>query len=341
MELTPEIDAEENIDAEEIIENGEIIDAEEIAVEFSKETAVGWPAINPVLPAIGHIDAYIRAIHQLPYLTQEEEVSFARKLRDENDFECAAKLTMSHLRMVVSASRNYLGYGLPHADLIQEGTIGLMKAVKRFDPEMGIRLASYAGPWIRSEISDYVLKNTRMVKLATSKTQRKLFYNLRSMRNEMFDRPQSHEKHREWMNSAEIQEMSDRLNVPVSDVIEMEKRLGGSDLSTNSSFMDGEGDVNALERLHEMQELKQEPSLLLEVKQQNRMVSEGVPAALSLLNERERRIIEERWIKDISDGESRLSLHDLSAEFGVSAERIRQIEVKAMKTMRKVLEKYV
>src|SRR5436853_7594341 len=182
-----------------------------------------------VVPSLGNLDAYISAVNRVPLLTQEEETSLARRLRDHGDLQAAGRLVTSHLRLVVSISRQYLGYGLPHGDLIQEGNVGLMKAVKRFDPEQGVRLVSYAIHWIKAEIHEYILKNWRMVKVATTKAQRKLFFNLRSMKQSLKDDADA-ETHRETLTDAQIDVMARELNVKREEVIEMEARMAGGDV---------------------------------------------------------------------------------------------------------------
>ena len=186
---------------------------------------------NPwaVVPSLGNLDAYISAVNRLPMLTAEEEQEFARKFKEHNDLEAAGKLVLSHLRLVVSVSRKYLGYGLPHGDLIQEGNIGLMKAVKRFDPDQGVRLVSYALHWIKAEIHEYILKNWRMVKVATTKAQRKLFFNLRSMKQGFKDDADA-QTHRDSLTDAQIEVMARELNVKREEVIEMEARMAGGDV---------------------------------------------------------------------------------------------------------------
>src|SRR4051812_34548506 len=194
---------------------------------------------NPwaVVPSLGNLDAYISAVNRLPMLTPEEEHEFAKKFKEENDLEAAGKLVLSHLRLVVSVSRKYLGYGLPHGDLIQEGNIGLMKAVKRFDPDHGVRLVSYALHWIRAEIHEYILKNWRMVKVATTKAQRKLFFNLRSMKQGFKDDAES-QTHRDTLTDAQIDTMARQLNVKREEVIEMETRMSGGDVLLDPSPSD-------------------------------------------------------------------------------------------------------
>lgn len=273
---------------------------------------------------LGNIDAYISAVNRVPMLSQEEEVSLARRLRDQNDLGAAQKLVMSHLRLVVSIARGYLGYGLPHADLIQEGNIGLMKAVKRFDPDQNVRLVSYAMHWIKAEMHEYILKNWRLVKVATTKAQRKLFFNLRS-----------HKEGLDTMTPAQVDALANTLNVKREEVIEMEMRLSGRDIALDAPTDD---DDDKFAPIAYLSTDSSEPTRMLEVKQFDRMQSEGLENALSRLDPRSRRIVEARWLAE--DDGSGATLHDLADEFGVSAERIRQIEAVALKKMRGALEEF-
>jgi RNA polymerase sigma-32 factor len=270
----------------------------------------------PVPSAVGSIEAYIQAVNRFPMLTQDEESAYARRLRDNNDLEGAQRLVLSHLRLVVSIARNYLGYGLPHADLIQEGNIGLMKAVKRFDPERGVRLVSFAMHWIKAEIHEYILRNWRMVKIATTKAQRKLFFNLRSMKPGL-----------NTLNHDEVNGMAAKLGVKPGEVVEMETRLSGQDLALEA----GPDDENErFAPIGYLTDSDAEPSRIIEAEQWERVRSEGLGNALGSLDARSRRIVEARWLNETKPA----TLHDLAAEFGVSAERIRQIEQKAMQKMR-------
>jgi RNA polymerase sigma-32 factor len=294
---------------------------------------------NPwaVVPSLGNLDAYISAVNRLPMLTLEEEQAFARKLKETNDIEAAGKLVLSHLRLVVSVSRKYLGYGLPHGDLIQEGNIGLMKAVKRFDPDQGVRLVSYALHWIKAEIHEYILKNWRMVKVATTKAQRKLFFNLRSMKQGFKDDADV-ETHRDTLTDAQIDVMAKELNVKREEVIEMETRMSGGDVMLDPAPSDdGEEGFGPIAYLADA---SHEPTQMMESRQRDVLASDGIATALEALDPRSRRIVEERWLKVNDDGSGGLTLHDLAAEYGVSAERIRQIEVAAMKKMKKALAAY-
>jgi RNA polymerase sigma-32 factor len=293
-----------------------------------------------LVPSLGNLDAYITAANRMPMLTLEEEQSFARKLKDTNDLEAAGKLVLSHLRLVVSVSRQYLGYGLPHGDLIQEGNVGLMKAVKRFDPDQGVRLVSYALHWIKAEIHEYVLKNWRMVKVATTKAQRKLFFNLRSMKQGFkADAAAGDEAtHRDTLNASEIGLMAKKLNVKREEVIEMETRMMGGDVLLDPSPSD-DGD-DAFGPIAYLADTNHEPTAMLAAHQRDVLATDGIATALAELDPRSRRIVEERWLKVNDDGSGGLTLHDLASEYSISAERVRQIEVAAMKKMKKALAEF-
>jgi len=294
---------------------------------------------NPwaVVPSLGNLDAYISAANRLPMLTPQEEQEFARKFKEHNDLEAAGKLVLSHLRLVVSVSRKYLGYGLPHGDLIQEGNIGLMKAVKRFDPDQGVRLVSYALHWIKAEIHEYILKNWRMVKVATTKAQRKLFFNLRSMKQGFKDNADA-QTHRNSLTDAQIEVMARQLNVKREEVVEMEARMAGGDVLLDPAPSD-DGE-EAFGPIAYLADASHEPTAVMESRQRDSMATDGIAAALEQLDARSRRIVEERWLNVNDDGSGGLTLHDLAAEYGVSAERIRQIESAAMKKMKKALAAY-
>jgi RNA polymerase sigma-32 factor len=294
---------------------------------------------NPwgLVPSLGNLDAYITAANRLPMLTPEQEQEFARQLRDNNDLEAAGKLVLSHLRLVVSVSRQYLGYGLPHADLIQEGNIGLMKAVKRFDPDQGVRLVSYALHWIKAEIHEYILKNWRMVKVATTKAQRKLFFNLRSMK-QGFKADALDATHRNTLNPQEVETVATKLNVKPEEVLEMEMRMSGGDVLLDPS--PNEDSDEAFGPIAYLTDTNHEPTAMIAAHQRDVLASDGIAAALNVLDERSRRIVEERWLKVQDNGSGGMTLHDLAAEYGVSAERIRQIEVAAMKKMKAALAEY-
>ena len=287
-----------------------------------------------MVPSLGNLDAYISAANRLPMLTHEQEVSLARRLRDEGDVKAAGQLVLSHLRLVVSISRQYLGYGLPHGDLIQEGNVGLMKAVKRFDPDQGVRLVSYAMHWIKAEIHEYILKNWRMVKVATTKAQRKLFFNLRSMKQSLKDDALDGTTHRSTLTQGEVDTVARELNVKRKDVLEMETRLSGGDVALEPQSDDGEESYAPIAYLADE---SSEPSRVLDAQRRDWLAGDGIAQALDALDARSRRIVEERWLKVNDDSSGGMTLHDLAAEYGVSAERIRQIEVAAMKKMRKAL----
>ncbi|MGY6268151.1 RNA polymerase sigma factor RpoH [Achromobacter denitrificans] len=266
--------------------------------------------------ALGTIDAYISAVNRLPVLSAERETELGRRLRDQEDLGAARELILSHLRLVVSVARQYLGYGLPHADLIQEGNVGLMKAVKRFDPERGVRLVSFAVHWIKAEIHEYIIRNWRLVKVATTKAQRKLFFNLRSMRPDG-----------QTLDPDQVDHIARELNVRREDVSEMEVRLSGRDMSLENQDDD---DDSYAPIAYLSDEGRQEPTRVLERAAHDRLQGSGLSDALEALDPRSRRIVEARWLQD--DGGS--TLHELAQEFGVSAERIRQIEAAALKKMR-------
>lgn len=274
---------------------------------------------------LGNLDAYISAVNRLPMLSHAEEKSLATRLRADNDLAAAQELVLSHLRLVVSIARGYLGYGLPHADLIQEGNIGLMKAVKRFDPDQGVRLVSYAMHWIKAEMHEYILKNWRLVKVATTKAQRKLFFNLRS-----------HKPGLDAMTPGQIDALAKLLDVKREEVIEMETRLSGRDIALESPTDD---DDDKFAPIAYLASEHSEPTKVLEAQQLTRLHSEGLDTALGKLDPRSRRIVESRWLAN--DDGSGATLHTLADEFGVSAERIRQIEAAALKKMKTTLAAYV
>ncbi|MBI5436315.1 MAG: RNA polymerase sigma factor RpoH [Nitrosomonadales bacterium] len=274
----------------------------------------------PIPSAVGSLESYIQTVNRFPMLTQEEELGLATRFRQDNDLEAARQLIVSHLRLVVSVARGYAGYGLPQADLIQEGNIGLMKAVKRYDPERGVRLVSFALHWIRAEIHEYVLRNWRLVKIATTKAQRKLFFNLRSMKQGSAS-----------LKPQEVQAIARKLNVSASDVVEMEARFNGHEVALEPGANDEDDSYAPIAYLAATAE--DEPSRLLERKQLETLNSAGLAHALAGLDERSRRIIEARWLRE----DATATLHELADEFGVSAERIRQIEQKAMAKMQTAL----
>jgi len=293
---------------------------------------------NPwaMVPSLGNLDAYISAVNRIPLLTQQEETEFARKLRDTGDLQAAGRLVLSHLRLVVSVSRQYLGYGLPQGDLIQEGNVGLMKAVKRFDPEQGVRLVSYALHWIRAEIHEYILKNWRIVRLATTKAQRKLFFNLRSMKAALKGDAAEGDTYRNSLTPKEAERMARELNVKPEEVLEMETRLAGGDVALEPQG-DDDGE-EAYAPIAYLADESNEPTRVIESRRRDALSGDGISRALDALDARSRRIVEERWLKVNDDTSGGMTLHELAAEYGVSAERIRQIEVAAMKKMRGALE---
>jgi RNA polymerase sigma-32 factor len=268
----------------------------------------------------GSLEAYISTVNRFPLLSAEQERSLAQRLRDDNDLDAARQLVLSHLRLVVAVARGYLGYGLPHADLIQEGNIGLMKAVKRFDPERGVRLVSFAIHWIKAEIHEHILRNWRLVKVATTKAQRKLFFNLRSMKTGLAP-----------LTPRDVKHIAAELRVKPEEVTEMETRLAGQEVTFEG---DQDDDEAAYAPVHYLAaDRDAEPLQALEAKETEELKSAGLDSALGSLDARSRRIIETRWLRE----KDALTLHDLAAEFNVSAERIRQIEVKALEKMRKAL----
>ena len=264
---------------------------------------------------VGSLESYIHAVNRFPMLSPEQELQLARKFKSENDVESARQLVLSHLRLVVAIARGYMGYGLPHGDLIQEGNIGLMKAVKRFDPERGVRLVSFAVHWIRAEIHEFVLRNWRMVKIATTKAQRKLFFNLRSMKPTL-----------DPLTRTEIGSVAKRLKVKPEEVAEMEVRLAGQEIALEPSS----DDDDSYAPIAYLADRSAEPSDLVEARQEEDLRKHGLENALASLDVRSRRIIETRWLREKDSA----TLHDLAAEFKVSAERIRQIESKALQKMK-------
>jgi len=273
----------------------------------------------PVPSAVGSLESYIQTVNRFPILSEANEMELARRFRQDDDVDAARQLVVSHLRLVVSVARGYLGYGLPHADLIQEGNIGLMKAVKRFDPERGVRLVSFAIHWIKAEIHEYILRNWRLVKIATTKAQRKLFFNLRSLKSGLHT-----------MGPDEVNGMARQLNVKPAEVVEMETRLSGQDVALEPSSDEDDERVAPIAYLADP---RAEPSEVLAERQMQALQEDGLKKALASLDARSRNIIARRWLHE---GES-ATLHELAAEYGVSAERIRQIEAKAMQKMKGLL----
>jgi RNA polymerase sigma-32 factor len=270
----------------------------------------------PTPASLGSLDHYIQAVNRFPLLSAEQETALGRRWRQHDDVDAARQLVLSHLRLVVAVSRNYLGYGLPQADLIQEGNIGLMKAVRRFDPERGVRLVSFALHWIKAEIHEHVLRNWRLVKIATTKAQRKLFFNLRSMKRSSAA-----------LTQAEADAIATQLGVKPEEVLEMETRISGGDVSIDPT----PGDEESVTPIAYLADSDDEPAQILERLETASNRSNGLRTAMAQLDDRSRRIIEARWLRDDDDT---ATLQELADEYGVSAERIRQIESKALKTMR-------
>jgi RNA polymerase sigma-32 factor len=273
----------------------------------------------PVPCAVGSIDQYIGSVNRMPMLTEQEEMELATRLREQGDLDAARQLIVSHLRLVVSIARGYLGYGLPHADLIQEGNVGLMKAVKRFDPARGVRLVSFAIHWIKAEIHEFIVRNWRLVKIATTKAQRKLFFNLRSMKQDS-----------STLNREEVHSIATRLGVKPEEVSEMETRLCGREIALEGGNDDEDEHFAPIAYLPDPHA---EPSVVIEEAQYARLQDEGLRHALANLDARSRAIVERRWLVE---GDA-ATLHELASEYGVSAERIRQIEARAMQKMRDLL----
>jgi RNA polymerase sigma-32 factor len=271
------------------------------------------------LPTVGSLESYIQAVNRFPILSQEREVELATRFREQGELDAAREMVVSHLRLVVAIARGYLGYGLPYADLIQEGNVGLMKAVKRFDPARGVRLVSFAIHWIRAEIHEFILRNWRIVKVATTKAQRKLFFNLRSLKSGF-----------SALSRDEVEAIAGQLNVKPEEVTEMETRLGGRDVSVEPLADD---DESAFAPIAYLTNDDDEPGKILEHEQSERVRAQGLETALAALDPRSRRIIESRWLRE---GDT-ATLHQLADEFDVSAERIRQIEGQAMKKMRSLM----
>ncbi|MFN3829602.1 MAG: RNA polymerase sigma factor RpoH [Tepidimonas ignava] len=301
--------------------------------------AASWSSTALTLPPLGNLDAYISAVNRIPMLSADEERECARRWREQHDLEAAGKLVLSHLRLVVAISRQYLGYGLPQADLIQEGNIGLMKAVKRFDPTQGVRLVSYAVHWIKAEIHEFIVRNWRMVKVATTKAQRKLFFNLRALKRSVKAGAGDDEVLRERLTDAEIDVVARELNVKREDVIEMETRLSGHDVALDPLPAADDADEPQAPIAY-LADLRHEPTEVLAARERELLATEGIEQALAQLDERARRIITARWLQVNDDGSGGATLHELAAEFGISAERVRQIEAAALKKLRKALEAY-
>ena len=276
----------------------------------------------PSISSLDSFDQYVRAIKAFPLLSAEEEYEYATRLKKNNDLEAAQMLIVSHLRLVVSIARGYMGYGLPQSDLIQEGNIGLMKAVKRFDPDRGVRLVSFAMHWIKAEINEFIVRNWRLVKTATTKAQRKLFFNLRSMKQGL-----------ESLHPDEVNHIARELKVKPEEVREMEYRLNGHEISLDA-HIDDDGE-ESFSPIAYLEDESPEPSAFLENQQTEQLQSMGLSKALESLDERSRRVLEARWLTENASS----TLHDLAAEFNVSAERIRQIEQKAMQKIKGLMLK--
>jgi RNA polymerase sigma-32 factor len=279
--------------------------------KFNHDLALAGP--------VGSLDAYIQGVGAIPVLSKEDEQALARRLRDDEDLEAARDLVMAHLRFVVHIAKGYTGYGLPLNDLIQEGNVGLMKAVKRFDPEYDVRLVSFAVHWIRAEIHEFVLKNWRIVKVATTKAQRKLFFNLRKKKKTLA-----------WLTAAETKAVAEDLGVKVAEVTEMEKRLHSRDaIFDPTPDLDDERNFTPAAYLPSPDA---DPAVQVEKSDWNNDATTRMTAALKILDDRSRRILEERWLTD-----DKMTLHELAAEYGISAERIRQLEVNAIKKLRNAM----
>ena len=272
------------------------------------------------VPLASSLESYIQTVNRFPILSQQEETALARRLRDKGDVDAARQLVLSHLRVVVAIARGYMGYGLPQADLIQEGNSGLMKAVKRFDPERGVRLVSFAVHWIRAEIHEFILRNWRIVKIATTKAQRKLFFNLRSLKQSL-----------STLAPDEATAIARQLGVKPDEVVEMETRLTGQDVALEPV---GDDERESYSPINYLAADDAEPGRMLEREESEGLRRAGLRKALAGLDARSRRIIEARWLHEKDSA----TLHDLAEEFGVSAERIRQIEAKALGKMKGVIQ---
>jgi len=288
-------------------------------MNLSTSTALSVRDPWAVVPSIGNLDAYISAVNRIPLLTPQEEADCATRLREQGDVEAAGRLVLSHLRFVAHVARGYAGYGLPQADLIQEGNIGLMKAVKRFDPNMGVRLGSFAGHWIKAEIHEFILRNWRIAKIATTKAQRKLFFNLRGAKKRL-----------DWLSNDEVSSIARELNVDPKTVRQMEGRLAAHDTSFDAQDDDDSSPPAPAEYLEDS---SADPALILEQLDHGSHQGEQLLMALEALDPRSRDILERRWLN-----ESKATLHDLAAIHGVSAERIRQLEQNAMKRLRSAID---
>ena len=274
----------------------------------------------PVLSPVSSLESYVQAVNTIPMLTAEREIELGRRLKESDDVTAARDLVLSHLRLVVAVARNYMGYGLPQADLVQEGNLGLMKAVKRFDPERGVRLASFAIHWIKAEIHEYILRNWRLVKIATTKAQRKLFFNLRRFK-----------KNLGWLNESETRAIAEDLGVTTAEVTDMEQRLSSRDLSFDPA-PDADEEDGAYSPSAYLQHPEADPSVAVEREQWDEDTAERLSQALETLDERSQTILRSRWMT-----EEKATLHELADRYGVSAERIRQIEANAIKKLRGIV----
>lgn len=271
---------------------------------------------------LGSLDAYLERISRVPVLTREDEFALARRLRDDQDVDAARTLVLSHLRFVVHIARGYRGYGLPMGDIVQEGNVGLMKAVRRFDPELGVRLVSFAVHWIRAEIHEYVLRNWRLVKVATTKAQRKLFFNLRRMK-----------KNLSWLSADETAVVARELGVSPSEVTEMERRLSARDLSFDPLAVEGEDDESYAPTQY-LPAPNADPAVSVEDDEWEQSTQHSLRRAIEELDPRSRDIVQSRWMAGDND---KATLHDLAARYGVSAERVRQLEANAIKKLRALM----
>ncbi len=276
------------------------------------------PNSLPIPSALGSLDAYISAVHQIPVLSVENEQALAHRYREQEDLDAARELVHSHLRFVVHVARGYNGYGLPLGDLVQEGNIGLMKAVKRFDPTVGVRLVSFAVHWIRAEMHEYIIKNWRIVKVATTKSQRKLFFNLRKSKTRLG-----------WLNADEVRAVAQDLNVSEREVLEMESRLSGRDIGFDAPADEDDERAPPAPAAYLMAH-EEDPSQAYERADSEDNQLELLREGLSRLDARSRDIIKRRWL----DADSKITLQELADEYGVSAERIRQVEANALKKMK-------
>ncbi len=272
--------------------------------------------IQLALPT-GSLDSYVQSVNKIPLLSLEEEQALAKRFRESDDLEAARQLVLSHLRFVVRVARGYSGYGLAQSDLIQEGNIGLMKAVKRFDPDVGVRLVSFAVHWVRAEMHEFILRNWRIVKVATTKSQRKLFFNLRSAKKRLG-----------WLNQEEVNAVAEDLGVSPADVVKMEQRLSAHDASFDGPLSD-DSETDGFAPAGYLENSEMNPEQTAESRQTEELEKQGLYSALEELDERSQNIIKSRWL-----AEKKVTLHELAAEYGVSAERIRQLEQNAMKKMK-------